>query len=141
MGSKERRPRQMGLNIGSASIIMLFAVLSLTVLAALSLLSANSQYALAQRSADAVSDYYAADYEAARIYERVAAGDYSDVEAYEETGAAYYRYSVEISSRSALEVVLAEGGDRPAIISWRVTETDEWIPDESLDLWGGADNE
>jgi hypothetical protein len=130
----------MGLNIGSASIIMLFAVLSLTVLAALSLLSANSQYALAKRSADAVADYYAADCEAARIYERVAAGDYSGIEAYEDTGVAYYRYSVEINPRSALEVVLTAGdGRRPHIVSWRVTETDAWIPDDSLDLWGGAD--
>jgi hypothetical protein len=129
----------MGLNIGSASIIMLFAILSLTVLAALSLLSANSQYALARRSADAVTDYYEADYEASRIYERVAAGDYSEVEIYGETGAEYYRYSVEVSSRSALEVVLSSGEGRPAIISWRVTETDEWIPDGTLDLWGGTD--
>jgi hypothetical protein len=138
MGDKNRRPRQMGLNIGSASIIMLFAVLSLTVLAALSLLSANSQYTLAKRSASAVVDYYAADSEAARIFERVAAGDYAGVDVSDEDGVTYYRYSVEINPSSALEVTLADDGGRPAILSWTVTETADWTAeDDPLEVWQG----
>jgi hypothetical protein len=130
----------MGLNIGSASIIMLFAVLSLTVLAALSLLSANSQYALARRSADAVSGYYAADYEASVIYERIASGDYTGVDiSSDESGVIYYSYSVEIDSRNSLDVVLA-GEDDPSIVSWRITESGAWeAEDDPLNVWQGGE--
>jgi hypothetical protein len=129
----------MGLNIGSASIIMLFAVLSLTVLAALSLLSANSQYALARRSADAVSDYYAADYEAAGIYERIASGDHTGVNVSEEAGVTYYRYSVEMASGNSLDVVLtAEGEGRPAVVSWQIADSGDWEADDvPLNVWQG----
>jgi hypothetical protein len=65
----------MGLNMGSASVIMLFAVLCLTVLCALSLLSANAQYQVAVRSKNVVSRFYAADARAVEIYEFIAAGD------------------------------------------------------------------
>jgi hypothetical protein len=129
----------MGLNIGSASVIMLFVVLSLTVLAALSLLSANSQHRIAERSAAAARAYYAADTEAAEIYGRVKGGDYSGVEAFEEDGRARYRYSVEINEKSSLEVVLEDGAP-PAIVSWRVTESGDWTPDDSLGLWQGPDD-
>jgi hypothetical protein len=128
----------MGLNIGSASIIMLFAVLSLTVLAALSLLSANSQYALARRSADAVSDYYAADYAASEIYEQIASGDYTGVDvSSDETGIIYYSYSVAMGSGNSLDVVLA-GEDHPAVVSWRITESGAWeAEDDPLNVWQG----
>jgi hypothetical protein len=129
----------MGLNIGSASVIMLFVVLSLTVLAALSLLSANSQYRVAERAADAARAYYAADTKAAEMYGRVKDGDYSGVEAFGETGLARYRYSVEINEKSSLEVILA-GGAPPVIVSWRVTESGDWTPDDSLGLWQGPED-
>jgi hypothetical protein len=127
----------MGLNIGSASIIMLFSVLSLTVLAALSLLSANSQYALARRSADAVSSYYAADYEASLIYDRIVSGDYTGVDVSDESGLIYYRYSVEMDSGNSLDVVLA-GEGHPSVVSWRISDSGPWeTGDDTLNVWQG----
>ncbi|MDR1328393.1 MAG: hypothetical protein LBK23_02180 [Oscillospiraceae bacterium] len=143
---KNKRPRPMGLNIGSASIIMLFAVLCLTVLAVLSLLSANSQYALAERSADVARTYYEADTRAAEIYERIKNGDYGadgeiEIEAYiTDGGAATFSYEVPAGARQALRVELtrAETGEL-RVDMWKLTEAGDWIPDESINLWLGGD--
>jgi hypothetical protein len=130
----------MGLNIGSASIVMLFAVLCLTVLAALSLLSANSQYALSERSADAVKAYYKADMAAAVIYERVKGGDLTGVEAEESSGpgiAAAYSYTVEVDARQSLFVRLEDSGEGLRVTVWKLLETGDWTPDDTLDVFLG----
>ena len=43
--------RSAGIHVGSASIIMIFAVLCLTVFSTLSYVTANQEYRLAQKSA------------------------------------------------------------------------------------------
>lgn len=126
MEHKENKPRAMGLNIGSASIIMLFAVLCLTVLAALSLLSANSQYALAQRSANVSKAYYEADFKAMEIYERAKNGE--DVE---------YDYTVEIDEHQMLDVSLGYKDDELVILRWNIIDSGAWEPDDIFDFWDG----
>ena len=63
----KREERPLGLNIGSASIIMIFAILCLTVFSALSLVTSVSEKKTAQRFADETAAYYEADSEAVRI--------------------------------------------------------------------------
>jgi hypothetical protein len=137
-----REKKQMGLNIGSASIIMLFSVLCLTVLASLSMLSANSQWRLANRSAAAVSAYYAADTQAARIYNSISTGGAgADVNRYEdENGDTYASYEVPIDDNQTLAVIVrlsgADGGP-PAILQWKAVDSGNWNPDTALDVWDG----
>ena len=64
---RKREERPLGLNIGSASIIMIFAILCLTVFSALSLVTSVSEKKTAQRFADETAAYYEADSEAVRI--------------------------------------------------------------------------
>jgi predicted membrane-bound dolichyl-phosphate-mannose-protein mannosyltransferase len=132
-----KEKRSMGLNIGSASIIMLFAVLCLTVLSALSLLSASSQMRLSRRAADVVSDYYAADLAASQIYEAVKAGDTSRVETVRGDGGVSYHYVVVIDKHQSLEVSLAEENGAVTVEQWKIIESGDWEPDDTLDLWGG----
>ena len=134
---EQKRP--MRLNIGSASIIMLFTVLCLTVLAALSLLSANSQWTIAKRSADSVTDYYAADFRAAEILSRVKNGDMSGVSVETLDGTSYVEYEVAINDRQTLEVRLTETGGVWEILSWSAIDSGDWIPDGSLNIWDGED--
>lgn len=141
MNEKHNRPRPMGLNIGSASIIMLFAVLCLTVLAALSLLSANSQYALAERSAEVSRAYYDAETRAAEIYELVKSGDLSSVDAIDHEGETFYSYTVEIDRFQAFYVVIAIENGEARIRSWKIVEAGDWTPDDFLDLWSGEESE
>ena len=63
----KREERPLGLNIGSASIIMVFAILCLTVFSALSLVTSVSEKKTAQRFADETAAYYEADSEAVKI--------------------------------------------------------------------------
>jgi hypothetical protein len=137
-----KEKKQMGLNIGSASIIMLFSVLCLTVLASLSMLSANSQWKLANRSADAVSKYYAADTTASQVYNRIRQGDTTDVNFYEdEEGNTYLSYEVPIDSNQTLSVVLLDSdgpdGEPPVIVEWKAVDSGNWNPDTALDVWDG----
>ncbi|MEG1615109.1 MAG: hypothetical protein RR343_06465, partial [Oscillospiraceae bacterium] len=50
-----------GVNVGGASIIMVFSVLCLTIFAVLTLVSANAESTLAKKSVASVENYYSAD--------------------------------------------------------------------------------
>ena len=50
-----------GLNVGGSSILVIFVLLCLTTFATLSMVSANADYKLSQRTALATQEYYAAD--------------------------------------------------------------------------------
>jgi len=56
-----------GSGVGGSSIIMIFAVLCLTVFAALTLMSSRSELNLALRYTDSIKNYYKADYEASKF--------------------------------------------------------------------------
>ena len=137
MKKQENRQRPMGLNIGSASIIMLFAVLCLTVLAALSLLSANSQHSLAERSAEVTRAYYAAEVKAAQMYDLVKNGDLSSVSLYEQNGETLYSYTVDIDEFQSFNVLIAIEDGTTQIRSWKIVEAGNWTPDDFFDLWTG----
>ena len=139
MNKQENRQRPMGLNIGSASIIMLFAVLCLTVLAALSLLSANSQYALSERSAEVTRAYYAAEVRAVEIYDLVKNGDLTDVSSYEHNGETLYSYTVNIDEFQSFSVLLSTSDGKTEVRSWKIIEAGNWTPDDFFDLWTGDD--
>lgn len=53
-----------GINVGTSSILVVFVILCLTTFAALSLVSADADYRLAERSALASTRYYTADAQA-----------------------------------------------------------------------------
>lgn len=53
--------RGIGLHVGSSSILVVFVLLCLTTFATLSMVSANADYRIMQKSADASDRYYRAD--------------------------------------------------------------------------------
>jgi hypothetical protein len=133
-----KEKRSMGLNIGSASIIMLFVVLALTVLSALSLLSSSSQLRLAQRAADVVTDYYAADLEASAIYEGVQAGDLSLVDITSGGDDVYiYSYLVKIDEHQSLDVALRDANGEITVQKWKIIESGSWNADDDFNVWDG----
>lgn len=64
---RTREEKHIGLNIGSASIIMIFTIMCLTVFSVLSLVSAVAEHRNAERFAESTKAYYEADSEAMRI--------------------------------------------------------------------------
>ena len=71
MKKENRRRRGSGMNVGSASLVMVFSVLCLTIFAVMSAVTAYSEWNLAKKSADAATAYYAADSRAAEIFDTV----------------------------------------------------------------------
>ena len=70
---KQDKQAGMGAQIGSASIVMIFAVLCLTIFAVLSFQTASHEQRLAQKTADAARAYYRADSIAEETYGRICA--------------------------------------------------------------------
>lgn len=156
-----------GVNAGVSSILIIFVLLCLTTLATLSVVSANTDYKLTAKSAQAESEYYAAD---ARAEELLAFVDDCLLKAYEKTNDedGYKReiqnlisqspvpmdftgdmlyYSVPVNESQQLQVALGlpypAGADARRFTreQWRVVITAEWqTGDETLNLWGGEDD-
>lgn len=124
--------------VGGISLLVVFAVLCLTVFALLALTTVQADTRLADASAKAVSDYYAADCQAQEILARLRAADWpQDVE----IGAAgeVVSYAVPISDTQELQVeVRIEPDGGYTILRWQAVPTGEWEGDESLDIWDGT---
>ena len=145
---KPNDKRSAGIHVGSASIIMIFAVLCLTVFSTLSYVTANQEYRLAQKSALAMEQYYAADWQCEVYYEQIydllkagiAAKDlpqYLDVEVTETGTAAFIDYAVDIDERQQLQVRLAaeEGALRTEM--WAVTAKAPHAYSDEIAVWDG----
>jgi hypothetical protein len=61
------RKFKMGIGLGGPSIIMIFVVLCMTTLSALSLMTANADWKLSKKAAGSTEEYYAADSKAEEI--------------------------------------------------------------------------
>ena len=61
---KKKTQFSSGINVGSASLAMVFSILCLTVFSVLSLITANNDYKLAEKNSSSLKEYYSADYNA-----------------------------------------------------------------------------
>lgn len=139
-----------GINIGSASIIMVFSVLCLTVFAVLSLITANSEYKLAVKSTDVIKNYYAADNAAteklAVLKDTFDDGDFADVQTKatelgiicESAGAdVTLSFEEKVTDTQALSVKATYTSGDFRIDEWKLISTDEWNADAGFELWDG----
>ena len=148
---KKQRTGSARFNIGIASIICIFAVLGLTIFAVLSVSTARAEANLAEKYADSVTDYYAADRRCSDIACRFGAlwASGADAQALqalaEELGASLtpdgaetcVSYSVAIDDTQNLRVTLRLGEDF-CIERWQTENAAEWQPDTGLNLWDGT---
>lgn len=139
--------RNAGVHVGSASIVMIFAVLCLTVFSGLSLMTANHERKLAEKSAAAVQQYYAADWQCEAIYEQIynalqsgadaAQLQVPGVQAEAQKDITYLTYAVDIDEQQQLRVklaVLPEGSIRTE--QWSVV-AQAWDYAEDINVWDG----
>lgn len=142
----KRRERFSPPAVGGISLLVVFAVLCLTVFALLALTTVQADKRLADASAQAVADYYAADCAAQEILARLRNGERPEgVEIIDRLGGHYAaRYAVPISDTQELRVEVelledwADGGWRWQVVRWQAVPTGEWEGDESLDIWDGT---
>lgn len=144
----EHERRSVGVNIGSASIVMIFAVLCLTVFSTLSFVTANHERNLANKSATAALQYYEADWRCEekyqQIYEILQSGLKIDeiqklgVQVKTAEMVCYLTYAVDIDEQQQLQVrlaVLPEG--KISTEQWKVITTKQWQYDDHVDVWDG----
>ena len=126
--------------VGGISLLVVFAVLCLTVFALLALTTVQADKRLADASAKAVTDYYAADCRAQEILARLRNGERPEGVEHEYSDGMIYRYIVPISDTQELQVsvVIAPDGSY-RVLSWQAAPSVEWESDDSLDLWDGID--
>lgn len=130
---KPRRP--IPLPVGSASLLVIFAVLCLSVFALLSLSTAQAGIRLQKTSSAAVEDYYRADREAEELLARLREGDIPPGVTRQD---GVYRYTVPISDTQALAVSAAVDGERYTVLRWQAVSTVSWQTEDGLPVWDGT---
>jgi len=138
-----------GIGVGSASIILVFAVLCLTIFSLITYVVAGNDKALVDAKHNLVTGYYFADYQAELILENIitaeeipeSVGDVIIHKGFDEiSGIETVFFSTPISETKALFVNVFLSGDGAEILSWRMYNTDEWIYDGSLNVWTGDED-
>ena len=134
--------------MGVTSIIAILVILVLIVFSALSITTAKADLSLSEKTADATSDFYAAD---TRAEERLA-----QIASEIETGAGWQgrladvgytvdaeaqngfriSYDIEIGSSRILHVEIVVNADGHILRDvWLVQPSGEWVPDTGLNLY------
>lgn len=120
---------------GAASLLAIFAVLCLVVFALLSLSTAQAYDRLADASADGVTEYYQADFEAEKIFAELRGGKLPKGVT---KNADSYRYSCVISETQQLQVEVLKKDEGWQVLRWQAVSTAEYKPDETITVWNGT---
>lgn len=158
---KKKTARSLGLGIGYVSIMLIFAVIGLTMLAVLSFQAAGSDIVLTQKSAEYTAEFYDADF---RAKQKLAALDQAAVEAdsvfFEESFAELaakvctdakitqspegvcVEFTEEISGSRRLYAAVTffskPSGERYRIDRWQCGTESPDDSDEHLNVWDGT---
>ncbi len=151
MKTRESAAGRARINVGSASVVVIFAVVCLTVFSVLSLSTASAEKKLVEKSAQSVSDYYSADllcaetasdlkkatliaqHEEAIFLTAKAMG----VDTTYKNGIFYFSYAKPIDENQELRVTLSIKDDKMTVLQWQVFSVGSWIPSDSVDVWDG----
>ncbi len=135
--SKNKTKSSLGITSGTASIMMIFVVLCITVFSVLSYVQANAQVNLVQRNQEMLNEYYQADLEAVRLRNDIQralsvnnnAWFSSPSQAWldqeiGEDGTRLLKYEVTINDRQTLSVTLEVVGNSTEVRQWQMGSDD-----------------
>lgn len=123
-----------GAAVGGSSLLVIFGVLCLTVLALLSLNTALAEQRISESYAQGTRDWYTADLQAQEIFARLRAGE--TVPEVECTGEVY-RYDLPVSQNQTLQVTLQKTGGSWEVIVWQAVAHPE-TGDSTLPIYQGG---
>jgi len=135
-----------GIGVGSASIVLVFAVLCLTIFSLITFVVASNDKNLVDAKAELVKGYYSADTLAELILSDILASDNIpktirgvDINTghNEQFNAETIYYFCDISDNKALYVSLLLQNNSFDILSWRMYDKEAWESDESIIVWTG----
>lgn len=135
--------------VGILTLLVIFAVLCLSIFAALSLKTARYNLSLAQRSAQAVTDYYAADSTCTQRSNQIYAlwkqgGSDETLTALvapwggtgtRQDGVLVLTWSCKIDDSRVLKATVS-AGTIYQVEQWSVNPAGDWTADETLPVWG-----
>jgi len=135
-----------GIGVGSASIVLMFAILCLTIFSLITFVVAVNEKNLIDVKVDLVTGYYEADALAEYILDDILTAEtipdsirgvniYSGWDNEREVETTYF--FCHISEIKALYVNIAVKDGSFDILSWRMYDTDDWEYDDSLNVWTG----
>ena len=136
--------------VGSASIVLVFAVLCLTIFTVISFVPALTEERLAALEVQAVQEFFAADVRAEQVLGAILAADIPPAYVGDITIGAYWNwdllaaimnFSVPINEEMVLSVVVILWDDDYIIQTWRVQNLYEWESDQRLNLFQGWDDD
>lgn len=135
-----------GIHVGIASIVMLFAVLCLTIFSVLALMTARNEYSLAEKSAQSITAYYAADSKAVALLDQLNAAksipteiDGITIYAAKQGTTTVVSFAVRVDEAQQLHVELVQTEQGYRVQRWQMYADQDWIPDDSLNVWQGDD--
>ena len=137
-----------GMGVGSASIMLIFAVLCLTIFSLISLSVAGNDKALVDIESRLVAEYYDADALAESILAEILAADVipSTVQGVNietdwdwDLGAETASFYCPMSKEKQLYVKVAITEDSYDILSWRMWDIGDWVINENINVWLGED--
>lgn len=120
--------------VGGSSLLVIFGVLCLTVLALLSLNTALAEKRISESYAQGTREWYAADLQAQEVYARLRAGE--TVPGVSCTGD-QYQYSLPVSRHRKLQVILRKNSGGWEVISWQTVAYPE-SGDSTLPVYQGG---
>ena len=135
-----------GMGVGSASVILIFAVLCLTIFALISLSSAKSDKALAETSVTLVKAYYEADTLAEYILADIMTGGLRDTVRGVEITVGFdmdlfadtISFEIPVAPDRVLHVSAAFGFDGAEVLSWSIRDLRGWSDvEDGLPIWDG----
>ena len=146
----KRNEKSPGFNVGSASIIMVFAVLCLTIFSVLSVMTANSDLKLSNRAKKSIEDYYNAEYvaetkvleirdklkEDGSPYGLLSSIDGIKIEKQGNADAIHFIQKVD-EKRDIHVTLICSADKKLAISEWKLLPNDEWNPDAGVEVWLG----
>ena len=136
-----------GNGIGSASIVLIFAVLCMTIFSLISLQTALADKALTERQEGFFKEYYAADTQAEiflsrllslnEIPETLDGIEVACTENPDFTQTIRFAYPINDLRELSVEVVASFNGIE--VLEWRVQDEGLWEISDELPVWGGED--
>ena len=123
--------------VGGSSLLVIFSVLCLVILALLSLTTAQAEKRLSDSNLSTCTAYYEADRHAEEIFARLRAGQMPEgVQRIDD----HYHYSIPITTYQSLQVQL-QHQDGWQVLRWQTVVTSYPDIEETLPVWSGSHQE
>jgi len=132
--------------VGSASIVLVFAVLCLAIFTVITFVPALNEEAIMQNELRLVTAFYEADTLAEQVFAEIIAAPFTPSEIHGIPIDSYFdfytmadriTFTAPITETRGLHVVALIFEDSYEILTWRMYNMADWQPDDTINVWPG----